>query len=139
MVKGIREERELVQMLWKSDFAVLRAPSSGSSTSMPRPDVIAGNSEKGVQFAFEVKTTRKSTLYISRESVGQLVDFSCRFGCQPVLAIRFKGSGASWLFVDPRSLMTTADLNFKITLSEALQRGLDFKELIKESEQTRLP
>lgn len=138
MVKGIREERELVQLLWKRGFAVIRAPASGASTRMSRPDIIAGNSERGVQFAFEVKTTHDEKLYISRESVSQLIDFSRRFGCQPVLAIKFKGRGMSWLFINPQSLTITPGLNFKITLKEALQRGMDFKTLIKESKQTRL-
>lgn len=139
MVKGIREERELVQLLWKNGFAVLRAPSSGSSTHMPRPDIIAGDSERGVQFAFEVKTTHSETLYISHESAGQLVEFARVFGCQPIIAIRFKGSGASWIFVEPQILALTPAQNYKITLKEALQRGMDFKSLIKESKQTRLP
>ena len=138
MVKGIREERELVQLLWKRNFAAIRAPASGAATQMPRPDIIAGSSERGVQFAFEVKTTHDDKLYISRESVSQLIDFSQRFGCQPILAIKFKGKGIPWLFIEPQSLTTTPALNFKITLREALQRGMDFKSLIKESKQTRL-
>ncbi len=138
MAKGIREERELVQQLWKRGFAAIRAPASGAATQMPRPDIIAGSGERGVHLAIEVKTTHSDKLYIPRESVSQLIDFSKRFGCQPILAIKFKGRGAPWLFIEPQSLTTTAALNFKITLNETLQKGMDFKSLVRESKQTRL-
>jgi len=139
MTRGIQDERDLAQLLWKRGFAVVRAPASGASTRMPRPDIVAGHSGRGVQFAIEVKTTHDEKLYISRESVIQLMDFSQRFGCQPILAIKFKGRGRSWLFIRPRQLAITPTMNFKITLTEALRKGMDFKTLIKESEQTRLP
>lgn len=139
MTRGIQDERDLVRLLWRSGFAVIRSPASGASTQMPRPDIIAGHSGRGVQFAIEVKTTHNEILYIARESVSQLIDFAERFGCQPIVAIKFKGRRVSWLFVESQQLAITPALNFKITLTEALQKGMDFKSLIKESKQTKLP
>ena len=138
MTRGIQDERSLVRLLWKKGFAVVRAPASGASTKMARPDIIAGSRVKGLQFAIEVKTTRRETLYIARESVDQLTEFSQRFGCQPILALKFKGRGRSWLFVKPEQLSITPSLNYKITLRDALRIGIDFKTLIKEGKQTRL-
>ena len=138
MTKGIPDERSLVKLLWKSGFAVLRSPASGASTKMPRPDIIAGNSQKKVQFAIEVKTTHQETLYIPQESINQLVEFAQRFGCQPIVALRFKSSLKSWIFLQPEQLMKTPASNYKITLYKAQGIGMDFKTLIREGMQTRL-
>ena len=132
MTRGIPDERRLVRLLWKSGFAVIRSPASGSATRMPRPDIIAGHSGKGLQFAIEVKTTHNKTLYIPHESITQLIDFSHRFGCQPIIAIKFKDRNRSWLFLRPQQLGITPASNFKITLVAALREGMDFKALMKE-------
>ncbi len=136
-MRGAHDERELVRLLWERGFAVIRAPASGSSTKMPRPDIVAGNSQREVQFAIEAKTTHNN-LYITHESLSQLVEFAQRFGCQPIIALKFKGKGKSWLFVEPQHLTVTSGMNFKITLNEALEKGMDMKTLTKEGKQTKL-
>jgi len=130
MARGIQDERKLVRLLWKRGFAVMRAPASGASTQMPRPDIIAGNSNKGVQFAIEVKTTHNESLYIAHESVNQLLEFAQRFGCQPILAIKFKGRSRSWLFMEPQQLSMTPTANYKITFKDALEKGSKFTSLM---------
>jgi Holliday junction resolvase len=132
MTRGIQDERNLVRLLWKRGFAVVRAPASGAATPMPRPDIIAGHSGRGVQFAIEVKTTRKETLYVARKSVRQLIDFSERFGCRPILAIKFKGKRRPWVFMDPQQLDKTPAYNFKTTFTEAVHRGFDIQTLVRE-------
>ena len=139
MKRGIQEERQLARLFWKRGFAVMRAPASGASTQMPRPDIVTGNSEKGVQFAIEVKTTNSDKLYIAHESIRQLLDFSQLFGCKPILALKFKGKSRSWLFIMPKYLALTPSLNYKITFIEALRIGMDFKTLIKEGKQAEIP
>jgi Holliday junction resolvase len=137
-MRGIQDERNLVRQLWKKGFAVMRAPASGSATKMDRPDIIAGNKIKGLQFAIEVKTTLKECLYIKEKSVDQLIDFSQRFGCQPILAIKFKGRRRNWIFINPDQLLLTPSLNYKITFRDALRLGIDFNTLIKEGKQTKI-
>jgi len=105
---------------------------------MARPDIIAGNKIKGLQFAIEVKTTLKECLYIKEKSVDQLIDFSQRFDCQPILAIKFNGRRRNWIFIKPDQLSFTPSLNYKITFRDALRLGIDFKTLIKEGKQTKL-
>ncbi len=138
MIRGIQDERNLVRLFYKRGFAVMRAPASGGSTKMPRPDILAGSRDRGVQLAVEVKTTRKKTLYIPRESVRQLVEFSERFGCRPVIAVKFRGMKRRWRFLDPKDLDSTQSENFKITFEESLLRGMDLGEVMKEGRQTRL-
>lgn len=130
MTKGIQDERMLVKLFWRNSFAVMRAPSSGSSTKMPRPDIIAGSSNRKKQFAIEVKTTHKEVLYITSESINQLLDFSHLFGCQPIVALRFKNKIKSWIFMRPEQLMITPSLNYKVTMLEAQRIGIDFKKLL---------
>ena len=138
MTRGISDERSLVKLLWNKGFAVMRAPASGSSTKMPRPDIVAGKSAKNLQFAIEVKTTHEEVLYIARESISQLAEFAERFGCQPIVALRFKNRVKSWIFVHPQQLMVTPALNYKITYLEAQRVGMDFKTLIGEGKQLKL-
>ena len=68
----------------------------------------------------------------------QLVEFSQRFGCQPIVALKFKGTRRPWVFLRPNQLKTTPSRNYKITLKEALRGGVDLKSLIGGGEQKRL-
>ena len=131
-MRGIRDERELVNKLWRHGFAVLRAPASGSATKMMRPDIIAGNAQISLQIAIEVKTTWNKVLYVARESIDQLVAFAKRFGCQPILAVKFKGfRKVSWIFIPPEALKITGAGNYKITREDALQVGKDLDSFVR--------
>ena len=99
---------------------------------MARPDIIARSRAKGLEYAIEVKTIHNERLYIADESVDQLIEFSQRFCCQSVLALKFKGKRKGWVFISPEQLSVTPSLNYKITFQEALQTGIDFQTLIKE-------
>jgi len=116
----------------------MRAPSSGSATKRPLPDIIAGSKKRCLQFVIEVKTTHLETLYVESDSIQQLLEFSQTFGCEAYLAIRFKGSSKSWIFIRPNRLQITKGKNYKITLKEALASGFDLKTLIGEGKQMRL-
>ncbi|MEM3546850.1 MAG: Holliday junction resolvase Hjc [Candidatus Bathyarchaeia archaeon] len=118
--RGFKEERELVNRLEKLGFAVLRAPASGSGTKSDRPDILAGR--RGLCIALEVKTTNRKVLYVSLESLDQLVRFSDKFGANPYLAVKFKRSGYSWLLLKPEDLKKSCKY-YKITLEEAYRKG----------------
>jgi holliday junction resolvase Hjr len=138
LTRGIDAERSLVNTLWKNGFAVMRAPSSGSATKRPLPDIIAGSKKRSLQFVIEVKTTHLETLYVESDSIHQLLEFSQTFGCEAYLAIRFKSSSRNWIFIRPSQLQITRGKNYKITLKEALATGFDLKTLIGEGKQMRL-
>jgi len=140
LLRGIRDERELVNRLWQYGFAVVRAPASGSATKMARPDIIAGNSRLGLQLALEAKTTWKNAIYISKQSIDQLLEFAKRFGCQPMLAIKFKGfKKISWIFIPPQKLKPTKTGNYKITRRQALLSGKPLDAFIKEAAKKESP
>jgi len=127
-----------VNTLWRRGFAVIRAPASGSATKRPLPDIVAGSKQRSLQFAFEVKATRAETLYVDKESIDQLVEFAQTFGCEPFLAVRFKGRRRGWLFLRPSQLESTRGQNYKATLKDALATSIDLKTLIGEGRQMRL-
>ncbi|MHC1586332.1 MAG: Holliday junction resolvase Hjc [Candidatus Hecatellaceae archaeon] len=129
MVRGVREERELVRLLDRLGFAVVRSPASGSRTKLDRPDLLAGR--RGLILALEVKATGKEVLYLKRESVEQLIRFSDRFGAKPYVAVKFKGKGVGWLLVEAGSLERTGK-GFKLSLREALKKGLTPEALVTE-------
>ena len=137
-MRGAQEERELAKMLMEDGFATMRAPASGSKATYPLPDLVAGNSSTDLHYAFQVKTTKRSGIYIPKESIDQLVVFSQRFGCQPIVALKFKRTRRPWVFLRPNQLKSTPSRNYKITLREALQRGVDLKTLTRGSEQKKL-
>jgi len=137
-LRGAQEERELAKMLMEDGFATMRAPASGSKATYPLPDLVAGNSSTDLHYAFQVKTTKRRRIYIPKESIDQLVEFSQRFGCQPIVALKFKRTRRPWVFLRPNQLKNTPSLNYKITFIEALEKGMDFKTLIGGGEQKKL-
>jgi len=118
--RGIREERELVKRFSAMGFAVMRAPSSGSSTKIDRPDLLVGR--KGLHIALEVKTTLRKTLYVEAESVDQLKRFAEMFGAEAYLAVKFKRRRCGWLLLEPGSLDQTGK-GYKVSLADALRAG----------------
>jgi len=130
LVRGVREERELIHRLDSLGFAVLRAPASGSRTKLDRPDILAGR--KGFVLAIEVKTSRKKTFYVRKESVEQLIRFSDRFGAKPYLAIKFKHTGLDWFLVKPENLVKTGK-GFKVSLNDLKMKGESLESLVTKS------
>ena len=126
MRRGISGEREFIHILDRLGFAVLRAPSSGAGTKLDRPDIIAGR--KGLHLAIEVKSTRKETLYIEKESVNQLVRFSIKFGADPIVAIKFMRKG--WFLLEPKHL-TKKNKTFKVSLDDAKKRGTKLESFLR--------
>ncbi len=113
--RGASAERELIKMLEDAGFAVLR--SAGSK----KIDVVAGNG--GTHLCIEVKSTRGDRLYFKEEDMIKLVEFSERFGCTPVVAVKFIGKG--WLFYRPSDLELSGR-SYRISS----KRGRSFDEII---------
>lgn len=132
--KGSKEERDLVRMLWKEGFAAMRAPSSGSATNNPLPDVIAGNSKK--YLAIEVKSTSLERIYINKEQIDALEEFSRIFGAQPIIGAKFNYT--KWRFLKPKELQITRNNNYRIDKNHALLNGIEFDELVGKDKQLKL-
>jgi len=132
--KGDRRERELVNELDASGFAVLRAPASGSATERNLPDVLAGDGESF--YAIEAKSSAGDPIYLTGEEVEALVYFSQNFGAKPRVAARFDRE--DWYFFHPSDLHYTDGGNYRVKKETALAGGEDLQELAGHSEQERL-
>jgi Holliday junction resolvase len=107
--KGSAAERELVTMLWGTNFAAIRAAGSGV-TKFYCPDVLASNGSKII--AVECKSTKHKYQYFDPEQIRQLLEFSKMFKAEPWLAVKFS---TDWKFFRPEDLKQTGKA-FVVTL-----------------------
>jgi len=117
--KGDRRERELVNRLDESGFAVMRAPASGGATQRELPDVLAGNGH--VFYAIEAKSSSGDPIYLTGEEVEALVYFSQNFGAKPKIGIRFDRE--DWYFFHPADVHQTKGGNYRVKKEKALEDG----------------
>src|SRR3989344_7493221 len=90
--KGSATERELVSMLWGSNFAAIRAAGSGVQRFYS-PDVLASNGSKVL--AIECKSTKSKYQYFEPKQVDELKKFADIFKAEPWLAVKFS---SDWKF-----------------------------------------
>jgi len=124
--KGISAERELVHRFWKTgNWACHRIAGSGSS-KYPSPDLIASNNIR--KLAIECKTIKSNSIYLKKEEITALKEFSRMFGAESWLSVRFNMN--DWLFFNLEDLKET-EKNYCANLDMGKFKGLLFEELIK--------
>ncbi|MCD4759925.1 Holliday junction resolvase [archaeon] len=131
--KGANTERELFHMFWKNNWACMRAAGSGNTT-MPAPDLIAGN--KNNLLAIECKSTKKTSIYLKKQEIEQLTNFSNILNATSILAMRFNNNG--WYFLNIEKLPKNKKGNYTITLKLCKEQGINFQELIGKYKQLKL-
>jgi len=114
--KGMQQERNLVNYLNGKGYTSLRVAGSGAGTSRPLPDVLAGNTKD--YYAIELKTSSKNFIYIKREQVDGLKEFSRNFGAVPLVCVKF--SYMNYFFIPIDKLGVTDGLNYKISREQVL-------------------
>jgi Holliday junction resolvase len=97
--KGSKAERELLDLFIKDNFRCVRVAGSGVMENSDA-DLIAG--KIGQKYAIEVKSTKKTSKYITKEQMSNFIVFSEIFGLTPVIAVRFNRIG--WFFLNPNDL-----------------------------------
>ncbi|SEH13370.1 holliday junction resolvase [Natronorubrum sediminis] len=132
--KGDRRERELVNELDESGFAVMRAPASGSATERELPDVLAGDGEDF--YAVEAKSSSGDPIYLTGEEVEALIYFAQNFGAKPRIGVRFDRE--DWYFFHPGDLYVTDGGNYRVKKETAIAEGTDFAEFVGRSEKVTL-
>ena len=123
--KGDRRERELVNLLDKIGFEVMRAPSSGSATDRNLPDVLAGDGEWF--YAIECKSSSGQPIYLDDDEVASLEAFATAFGAEPLIGVRFDYD--DWAFLPPRECYRTESGNYRIKQELATSHGREIGEL----------
>ncbi|MEM0465795.1 MAG: Holliday junction resolvase Hjc [Candidatus Pacearchaeota archaeon] len=124
--KGSKAERELYEIFLKNNFRAVRVAGSGKMEKSDC-DLIAG--KPGKKYALEVKSTKKSSKYISKEQMENFLIFSEIFGLSPVIAIRFNRLG--WYFFNPHELEDSGK-NWVISQEIAKSKGKRFSQFFEE-------
>ncbi|RXK46417.1 Holliday junction resolvase Hjc [Halorientalis pallida] len=132
--KGDRRERELVNALDESGFAVMRAPASGSATERELPDVLAGDGE--AFYAIEAKSSAGDPIYLDGHEIEALLYFAQNFGAKPRVGVRFDRE--DWYFFHPGDLYTTDGGNYRVKKETALADGTDFAEFVGDTQKVTL-
>lgn len=122
--KGIRGEREVINLFWSEGWAAIRSAGSGSM-HFPSPDILAGNKLRAL--AIECKVTKDTRKYFEKKEVRDLKSFSEYFGAEPWIAVKFRRE--DWCFINTEDLDET-DKCYCITEEKAKRKGLKFKEVI---------
>lgn len=135
--KGTRRERELVNLIDATDeWAVMRAPASGSATTRELPDLLMGNGDRF--YAVEAKSSGGDPIYLDEREIDDLYYFSVKFGATALVAARFDAErgdpwygnddDSGWRFFDPRALHRTPSGNYRIKKERALLLSDEFAD-----------
>lgn len=126
--KGSKAERELYEMFVANHFRAVRVAGSGRMDNADC-DLIAGR--PGEKYAIEVKSTKKSSKYITKEQMSSFIVFSEIFGLVPVIAVRFNRLG--WFFLNPPDLEDSGK-NWVLSMERAREKGKRFSQFFNKSE-----
>jgi|SRR3989339_895800 len=119
--KGSKAERELLQIFTENGWRAARVAGSGVNDNSPC-DLIAGKvGRKG--YAVECKSSKKSSIYITKQQIEDFVIFANILGLQPVIAARFNYEG--WIFLAPEQLQDSGK-NWVVHLKKAKEIGKKF-------------
>ncbi|QOR95135.1 Holliday junction resolvase [Thermosphaera chiliense] len=128
--RGFSHERDLVQRFWNHGFAVIRSPASGSKAkTILYPDIVA--IYHGKVLAIEAKTIRRErTIYLKKQQVEKLIEFSKRAGGEAYIAVKIVGTG-EWRFISLNSLQDTGGLKITKTHLSASLKLEDLVSIVK--------
>ena len=124
--KGSKTERELVKLFTEQGWRAVRVAGSGIGEDSPCDLIAAKSGRKG--FAVEVKSSRKTNIYITKEQINDFILFSNIIGLKPVIAARFNREG--FIFVEPKHLKDTGKY-WALSLKTAKVKGKRFSQFFK--------
>jgi Holliday junction resolvase len=101
--KGSKAERELLDILTENGWRAVRVAGSGVNDNSPCDLMAAKLGKRG--FVIESKSSKKTSIYITKEQISDFVLFSQMIGLNPVIALRFNREG--WFFIHPSQLKDT--------------------------------
>ncbi len=125
--KGSKAERELLDILTKNGWRAARVAGSGVNDNSPCDLIAAKLGKRG--YVIEAKSSKKSTIYITKEQISDFVLFSQMIGLSPAIALRFNYEG--WFFISPSQLKDTGKY-FAASLESAKQTGHRFSQFFED-------
>jgi Holliday junction resolvase len=124
--KGSKAERDLVKMFTEHGWRAVRVAGSGVGDESPCDILAAKANHHG--FTVECKSSKKTTIYITKEQINDFVLFSHMIGLTPVLAAKFNYEG--WLFISPDHLKDTGKY-WALSLKTAKEKGKRFSQFFE--------
>lgn len=121
--KGSKAERELLQIFTDNSWRAVRVAGSGVNDNSPCDLLAAKLGKKG--FTIEAKSSKSTSIYISKEQIQDFVTFSHILGLTPVIATRFNREG--WFFIRPEQLKDSGK-NWVVSLAHVKFEGLRFSQ-----------
>jgi Holliday junction resolvase len=121
--KGSNAERELLKLFTLHGWKAVRVAGSGVNDDSPCDMLAAKRNNQG--FAIEAKSSKKTTIYITKQQIEDFVLFSNLMGLTPVLAARFNYEG--WYFLNPLLLKDTGKF-WALSLENAKTNGKRFAQ-----------
>lgn len=125
--KGSKAERELLDILTQNGWRAARVAGSGVNDNSPCDLFAAKLGKRG--FVIEAKSSKKSTIYITKEQINDFVLFSQMIGLNPAIALRFNREG--WFFIHPNQLKDTGKY-WAVSLETAKSEGKRFGQFFEE-------
>jgi Holliday junction resolvase len=126
--KGSKAERELLDILTENGWRAARVAGSGVNDNSPCDLFAAKVGKKG--YTIEAKSSKKTTIYITKEQISDFVMFSQIIGLQPAIALRFNREG--WFFITPQQLKDTGKY-FAASLATAKSEGRRFGQFFEDN------
>jgi len=124
--KGSRVERELLSLFTEHGWRAARVAGSGVNDDSPCDLIVGKLGKRG--FTIECKSSKKTSIYISKEQIQDFVLFSNMIGLSPVIAARFNYEG--FIFLSPEQLDDTGKY-WVVHLKTAKEKGLKFSQFFE--------
>ena len=125
--KGSRVERELIQLFTQNGWRAVRVAGSGVGEDSPCDLLAAKLGKKG--YAIEVKSSKKTTIYITKQQIEDFVLFASIIGLTPVIALRFNREG--WFFIDPKKHLKDTGKFWAVSKETAKEKGKRFSNFFE--------
>src|SRR3989338_9539157 len=119
--KGSKAERELIELFSEHGWRAVRVAGSGVKEESPCDIIVGKIGKKG--YVVECKSSKKTTIYITKKQIEDFIVFSKTIGLNPVIAARFNREG--WYFLDPLNLKDTGKF-WGLSLENAKAKGSRF-------------
>lgn len=124
--KGSRVERELLAMFTENGWRAARIAGSGVNDDSPADLIVGKMGKRG--FCVECKSSKKTSIYITKEQIEDFVLFSNMIGLTPVIAARFNYEG--FIFLNANQLEDSGK-NWVVHLKKAREEGKKFSQFFE--------
>ena len=126
--KGSKAERELLKLFTENSWKAVRVAGSGINEDSPCDLIVGKLGKRG--YTIEAKSSKKTSIYITKEQISDFVLFSNIIGLTPIVAARFNREG--WFFISPQQLKDSGKF-WVLSIKTAKEEGKRFGQFFEEN------